>query len=124
MERKSFKEYPEIVIKKRRALTDKILLRGTSCIFINVGRCFFFGSQNRRSGVLKNFQAAEGVYDKIIYIFRWELMLISILIDFIFVFSLVLEKYLQNVLKLSRIDILNFAMCSASFAREDCSSIR
>ena len=48
MERESFKECSEA------ALSDEILLRGTSYVFINAGRYFFFIVQNRRSGVLKN----------------------------------------------------------------------
>ena len=42
-------------------LSDKILLQGTSYAFINAGRYFFCESQNQGSGVLKNFQAAEGL---------------------------------------------------------------
>ena len=68
---KLFKEYSEApVVKKRRALSHEILLRGTLYVFINVGQCFFFGSQNQGGGVLKNFQTAEGLYDKRNYIFR------------------------------------------------------
>ena len=56
--------------EKRRTLSDEILLQGTSYVLINAGRYFFFGSQNRRSGVLTNFQAAEGLNGKRNYIFR------------------------------------------------------
>ena len=60
--------------------------------FINAGRYFFFGSQNSRSGVLKNFQAVMGLYGKINYIFRWELMLISrVHVSFFDMFSNVLS---------------------------------
>ena len=52
MERESFKlfkEYSEAaIVEKRRALSDEILLRATSYIFINAGRYFFFGSQNQK----------------------------------------------------------------------------
>ena len=81
MERESFKlvkEYSEASIaEKRRALSDKFLLRGTSYVFINAGRCFFFESQNQESGVLKNFQAAEGLKFQKLH-FRWEFTLISV----------------------------------------------
>ena len=54
MERESFKEYSEAAaVDKKRALIDKILLRGTSYVFINAARYFFFGSQNRRSEIFK-----------------------------------------------------------------------
>ena len=55
---------------KTRALSDEIFLRGTSYVFINAGRNFFFGRHNSRSQVLKNFQAAEGPNGKTNYIFR------------------------------------------------------
>ena len=65
MERESFKEYSEAaIVEERRALCDEILLRaGTLYVFINARR-YFFGSQSRTSGVLKNFQTAEGFYGK------------------------------------------------------------
>ena len=44
--------------EKRRALSEEIY------VFTNAGRYFFFGSQNPGGGVVKNFQAAEGLYGK------------------------------------------------------------
>ena len=79
MERESFEEYSEAaIVEKRRASSDEILLRGTSYVFINAGRYLFFVGQNRRSGVYKKFQAAEGLYGKGNFIIRWEFMFISI----------------------------------------------
>ena len=46
--------------------------------FINAGQYFFFGNHSQRSEVLMNFKAADGLYSKKKYIFRWESMLISI----------------------------------------------
>ena len=59
-------------MEREETLGDEILLQGTSYVFINAERYIFFGSQNQRSGVLKNFQAAEGLDSKRNYIFRWK----------------------------------------------------
>ena len=68
------------------------MLWGTSYVFINAGQYFFFVSQNPKSGVLKDFQAAEGLNSKRNYIFQWEFV-----IDFFFVFWLVLEKCFSRI---------------------------
>ena len=61
-------------------------------VFISAARYFSFGSQNPRSGVLKNFQAAEEIYGKRNYIFSMGIYVdINVLLTFS-LFSLVLEK--------------------------------
>ena len=76
MERESFKEFSEAaIVKKKRPLSDEVLLRVTSNVFIDAGQYLFFASQNQGSGVSKNFQAAEAPHGKKNYIFRWEFML-------------------------------------------------
>ena len=45
---------------KRRALSDEILVRETTYVFINAGRYFFFGSQNQGGGVFKEFPSSRG----------------------------------------------------------------
>ena len=57
----------------RGALSDEILLQGTSYLYINAVIIFFFGSQNRGSRVLKNFQAAKGLNSKRNFIFDGNL---------------------------------------------------
>ena len=45
---KLFKEYAEAaIVEKRRALSDKILLVGTSDVFVNAGRYLTFASQKQ-----------------------------------------------------------------------------
>ena len=65
-------------MEKRKTFSEEILLRGAFYVFINARRFFYSEVKNQGSEVLKNFQAAEGLYGKRNYIFRWEFMLISI----------------------------------------------
>ena len=75
MERESFKLFKEY---SETAIVDKKELYATNFeelhTFLSVrGDFFFFGSQNQESGVLKNFQAAEGLYGKRNHVFDGNL---------------------------------------------------
>ena len=85
-------------------LSDKILLPRTSYVSIIARRYLFFGNQNKGSGVLKNFQAAKGLYGKRSYIFGWEFMLIS---DLWLTFSLcsILVSWGEMFIKRSQIQL-------------------